>query len=72
MLASVIANVNRGKSQRAYEPKDFMPEFGGEPPKPKTPKQLGAMLNSLAAMLNAKRKKQEGVARCQQPVLANL
>ena len=28
MIASVIANVNRGKGGRRYKPQDFMPKFG--------------------------------------------
>lgn len=31
MIASVIANVNRGKDQRAYKPDEFMPRFGQTP-----------------------------------------
>ena len=30
MVAAVIANVNRGKDQRAYKPDEFMPKFGPE------------------------------------------
>lgn len=28
MIASVIANVNRGKNSKAYKPSDFMPQYG--------------------------------------------
>jgi len=28
MLQATIANVNRGKNTRAYEPKQFMPQWG--------------------------------------------
>ena len=39
MIASVLANVNRGKKGRTFKPEDFMPEFG---PK-ETAQQSGAM-----------------------------
>lgn len=28
IVASVIANVHRGKGQKAFQPTDFLPEFG--------------------------------------------
>lgn len=28
IVASVIANVNRGKGSRSYKPADFMPQYG--------------------------------------------
>ena len=32
MLQATIANVNRGKRQRPYEPKQFMPQWGKAKP----------------------------------------
>ena len=28
ITAATVANVNRGKGKKAFEPKDFMPKFG--------------------------------------------
>jgi len=33
IIAATIANVNRSKKQRAFQPAQFMPKFGGEPEK---------------------------------------
>jgi hypothetical protein len=34
MLQATIANVNRGKNQKAYEPDNFMPKWGVAKPTP--------------------------------------
>jgi len=32
IIASTVANVNRGRSQRSLTPQDFMPDFDYRPP----------------------------------------
>ncbi len=53
IIASTIANVNRGKGQKAFSPGDFMPEFAKPPPKPQTPAEMFAVMTTFAARQNA-------------------
>lgn len=48
VIASVIANANRGKGTRAFKLEDFMPHFGKR--QRKTAEQLARTLNAIAAM----------------------
>ncbi len=49
MIAMVIANVNRGKDQRAYRLEDFMPaEVTGPPAKQPVAEQKAALLQLVA------------------------
>ena len=51
IIASTIANANRGKGQKAYKPSDFMPDF-----EPETEEQAQARLMAQAfAALGGKR-----------------
>lgn len=43
IVASVIANSNRGKNQKAFKPQDFMPSF-----EPETEEQASARLQAKA------------------------
>lgn len=52
IVAATIANANRGKSQRAFEPKDFMPDWSGTRRKPKSVAELFAIARSFAAAHN--------------------
>lgn len=46
VIASTVANVHRGKTQTAFTPNDFLPNFK---PKPKqTGAQIAAALNSIS------------------------
>ena len=51
IVASTIANVNRGKGQKPFKPSDFMPDF--EPKKPQTAEQMAAFMTKFTAMHNA-------------------
>ncbi len=58
IISATIANVNRGKNQKAYAPKDFMPEYGKKQRRKLTdPKAQQAYLRALAAMSKGKRGK---------------
>lgn len=46
IVASVMANAFRGKDQRAYEPKDFMPKFD-EPQQPMDWRKMRSMMGAL-------------------------
>ena len=47
MVAQIIANANRGKKQRAFKLKDFLPEFWKEIKK-QSAKSIKSMLKGLA------------------------
>ena len=47
ILASVDANIHRGKDSKAYEPKDFMPEFERRPEP--TPAEFTLFMEQLNA-----------------------
>lgn len=49
-IAATIANVNRRKGSKAFEPSDFMPEFGRR--ETEQPKSMAAQ---MAAEMNRKR-----------------
>ena len=51
IVASTIANVNRGKGQRAYKPSEFMPKFGDKVRK--TAKQMWQTLMAFSSAQNA-------------------
>lgn len=52
-VACVIANSNRKKGAKAFTPKDFMPDFGAEPGKPKkTVKQMESVFSGFAELHN--------------------
>jgi hypothetical protein len=53
IIASTIANTNRGKGQKAFKPSDFMPEFDKPPPKPQTQAEMASLMNVFAARQNA-------------------
>ena len=55
IIAATLANVNRGKGTKAYQPKDFMPQFEGDMDRTKraNPNQVRAQLNALAAIMKA-------------------
>jgi len=52
IVASTIANVNRGKGQRAFNPSDFMPDFD-RTPKRQTLAQQKAVFKMFAQAHNA-------------------
>ena len=54
IVASTIANVNRGKNRKAYAPKDFMPDW--DPPDA-PPKDLHGRLSTAIAAAEKKKRK---------------
>ena len=53
-ICTVLANVNRGKHQRAYEVEQFVLKFGEQPQKaPKTWQEIMAIGQLFAAAANA-------------------
>lgn len=44
VIAATIANVNRGKRQRAYKPEDFMPPEPKLKREPQTPEEMALVL----------------------------
>ena len=44
ITASTVANVNRGKNQKAYKPEDFMPRFERTEQTPEQMIQIAQML----------------------------
>ena len=46
IIASTVANVNRGRGVRPFKPGDFMPRF--EPRPPQTPQQMRAIFAAAA------------------------
>jgi len=51
IIASVIANVNRGKGHAPYKPRDFMPTFGES--RRQSAQEIIARLKAFAAAHNA-------------------
>ena len=51
IVASTIANVNRGKG-KSFKPGDFMPEFDKPAPKHQTPEQMAAVMTMFAKRQN--------------------
>ena len=56
IIASTIANVNRGKG-KAFSPGDFMPEFDKQPKQRQTPEEMAAVMTQFAARHNAHEKR---------------
>jgi len=52
IVASTIANVNRGKGQKAFNPGDFMPEFDKPVRKKQTPAEMAAVMTLFAKRQN--------------------
>lgn len=55
IVASTIANVNRGKGKKAYSPKDFMPDY--RPKGTRLAAKARAALAAAAAGAEAKRQR---------------
>jgi len=56
IVASTVANVNRGKGKRAFKPQEFMPQFGpGETKEPKDLLSTVEMLNAAFGGRDARR-----------------
>ena len=55
MVASTIANVNRGKSQKPFKPEDFMPDVGGK--RKKSADELLEVVEGLNAAFGGKDKR---------------
>lgn len=53
MLASVMANIHRGKDTRPFNPSDFMPQFEIPERKTQTPEQQLEMMLMLQKRQNA-------------------
>ena len=53
IVASVIANVNRGKHSKTYKPADFMPQFDG--PRIQSGEEIWQRLAAFAEMHNHSR-----------------
>ena len=54
IIASTIANVNRGKGQKAFMPSDFMPDFDRKPKQPMSDEQMFAVMTQFTAQHNAR------------------
>lgn len=54
IIASTIANVNRGKGQRAFTPSDFMPEFNPKPKQRMSAEQMAAVMTKFTRLHNAR------------------
>ena len=52
IIASTIANVNRGKSQKVFSPGDFMPEFDKPVRTQQTPQEMAAVMTMFAKRQN--------------------
>jgi len=50
MLASLIANVNRGKGSRAFSAEDFLPKWGT--PAPQDPQAMENLFRAFVGMHN--------------------
>ncbi len=57
VVAATIANVNRGKSQRALKPEDFMPPEPREKNYAQTPRDIVTMLRRIVKSAEARKKK---------------
>lgn len=58
MVASVLANVNRGKNSKPFKPEDFMPKSINETPEPDQDAMSQAVLHNFKTY--AERVKQRG------------
>jgi hypothetical protein len=58
VIASTIANVNRGKRGKIFKPKDFMPQWSR--PGARTPDAMRSMLVALTRRFGGKVKTGEG------------
>jgi hypothetical protein len=54
LIASIIANVNRGKNQKAFSLSDFMFDF--EPKKPQSPEEMKTLLQAFTNQMNRGKK----------------
>ncbi len=52
IVACTMANAWRGKNEKAYRPRDFMP-FMDDRPRQQTPEEMEAVLRSFAGAHNA-------------------
>jgi hypothetical protein len=55
IIASVIANANRGKRTQAYKPADFMPKFGRTPRK-QTGEDIVALMKTAVRQTEGRRR----------------
>lgn len=53
IIASVIANANRGKGTRSFKPSDFMPKFGDKAKKRQTGDEMMAIFKMFVQAQNA-------------------
>jgi Protein of unknown function (DUF4035) len=58
LIASTIANANRGKTTKPFVPKDFMPEWDAKPEPVQTPEKQLEFFQWLQATHNARLKPQ--------------
>ena len=54
VVASTVANCHRRKGQKAFKPKDFMPDYGSSEEKKQGPNQMKMMAMTLNAMYGGK------------------
>ncbi len=54
IIASTIANVNRGKGQKVFTPDDFMPHFNAKPKQPMSEEQMAAVMTQFTSQHNAR------------------
>jgi len=57
IVASVIANSNRGKNQKPFKPEDFMPFKEAPPKKPQTLAEQQAAFKTLSRVLPKRQRK---------------
>jgi hypothetical protein len=60
ITASTIANVNRGKNQKAYSAEDFMPKFGKKKQTVEEMKQIASMLTMSMGGQDLREDKDDG------------
>lgn len=53
IIATVIANVNRGKGQRPFKTDDFMPDFGKPDKRKQSDEQIAATFTAFIEQHNA-------------------
>ena len=54
IIAATIANVNRGKGSKPFEPSDFMPQFGPKKEKVQSPEDMMAQMKLMTSAAKAK------------------
>lgn len=59
IVAATIANVNRGKDSRPFEPSDFMPQFGPQKVEEESPEDMMAQMKLITNAAKAKFGKEE-------------